>query len=43
MAKIKNKESVIVVIGKENIATSKILDSVIEFGRHKENIYFLKN
>tara|TARA_R110000796_G_scaffold252631_1_gene389150 strand:+ start:28334 stop:29710 length:1377 start_codon:yes stop_codon:yes gene_type:complete len=43
MGKIENKESVIVVIGKENITTGKVLDSVIDFGRHKENVYFLKN
>ncbi len=42
LPKTKNKEAVRVVIGRESLNNLVPLDSVINFGRHKENIYFTK-
>jgi len=41
--KIEHKEAVVVIIGKENLKNSIPIDSIIGFGRHQENIYFLYN
>tara|TARA_R110000868_G_scaffold403147_3_gene680082 strand:+ start:9079 stop:10467 length:1389 start_codon:yes stop_codon:yes gene_type:complete len=41
-SKTETKESVLVVIGKENLNNDTPLDSIINFGRRKENIYFIK-
>tara|TARA_R110000868_G_scaffold189419_2_gene432355 strand:- start:31 stop:1422 length:1392 start_codon:yes stop_codon:yes gene_type:complete len=42
-SKLKDKNTIRVVIGSEAISDAKIIDSIISFGRHKQNIYFLKD